>query len=97
MPKRSIVIAFLTSFGLQAHTKSHSESLLPMVPDSVGYGVNTVAGSGRHNDVQLTKIFRVTNLDASGLGSLQACIYASGPRTCVFEVSGTIDLTGDKS
>src|SRR4029453_13697481 len=36
-----------------------------------------------------------TNLSASGTGSLKACIDATGPRTCIFEVSGAIALTAD--
>jgi hypothetical protein len=37
-------------------------------------------------------VHRVTNLNASGTGSLKACVDAAGPRVCVFEVSGTIKL-----
>lgn len=37
-------------------------------------------------------ILRVTNLDASGPGSLRAVLEAKGPRVVVFEVGGVIDL-----
>jgi pectate lyase len=36
---------------------------------------------------------RVTTLADAGPGSLRACIEASGPRVCVFAVSGTIRFT----
>ncbi len=63
-------------------------SALPVIPDAVGFGIDTPAGRGG-------KIIRVTNLNASGSGSLQACVNASGPRICVFEVSGVIQLKSD--
>ncbi|MEX0729678.1 MAG: hypothetical protein WED00_11965 [Aquisalimonadaceae bacterium] len=61
---------------------------LPVIPGAVGYGIDTPAGRGG-------SVYRVTNLNASGSGSLKACLDASGPRVCVFEVSGTIRLTSD--
>jgi hypothetical protein len=63
-------------------------SALPVIPNGVGYGMETPAGRGG-------KVFRVTNLNESGAGSLKECIQASGPRVCIFEVSGTIKLTTD--
>jgi pectate lyase len=61
---------------------------LPVVQGGAGFGIETPAGRGG-------TVHRVTNLNASGSGSLKACIDATGPRVCVFEVSGTIRLTTD--
>ena len=61
---------------------------LPVIPGGAGFGMETKAGRGG-------TVYRVTNLNASGTGSLKACIDREGPRTCVFEVSGVIRLTSD--
>jgi hypothetical protein len=58
---------------------------LPVIPGAKGYGMETPAGRGG-------TIYKVTNLNASGSGSLAACALASGPRVCIFEVSGVIKL-----
>jgi MYXO-CTERM domain-containing protein len=71
------------TFALAVVLASSSASAVPVIPDAAGFGIETPAGRGG-------EIHRVTNLNASGDGSLKACIDASGPRVCVFETSGVI-------
>lgn len=61
-------------------------------PGAVGFGSETFGGLP--NGVESTTVIKVTNLDASGPGSLKAALDATGRRVIVFEVGGVIDLGG---
>ena len=66
-----------------------SATALPVIPGGAGFGMTTPAGRGG-------KVYRVTNLNADGPGSLKACASdGKERRVCVFEVSGIIRLTTD--
>lgn len=57
----------------------------PAFPGAVGWAAETQGGRGG-------QVIRVTNLNASGPGSLKAALETKGPRIVVFEVAGVIDL-----
>ncbi|MEO8062079.1 MAG: pectate lyase [Pseudomonadota bacterium] len=62
---------------------------VPVIPGAAGFGMDNPAGRGG-------TVIKVTNLNASGAGSLKACASDfNGPRVCVFEVSGIIRITED--
>jgi len=60
-----------------------ASDVLPAFPGAEGFGAIAVGGRGG-------RVIKVTNLNASGPGSLQAACAASGPRIVVFNVGGVI-------
>ena len=75
----------LAALGFIVAAATQASWALPVIPGAYGFGMDTPAGRGG-------TVYRITNLNETGAGSLQACVIAAGPRVCVFEVSGVIHL-----
>jgi len=78
--------AALAASAVVAVLRAGPAAAIPAFPGAEGFGA--VATGGRGGDV-----IKVTNLNASGAGSLQAALSMNKPRIIVFDVSGVI--TGD--
>jgi pectate lyase len=88
----------VSSADAQADQKSASHAgPVHAFPEAQGAGAASAGGSGRSGGAP--RIFEVINLDDHGgscnadrcSGSLRFCLEATGPRTCVFRVSGLIE------
>jgi len=84
----NLVRATLLTSAIALALGAASAHARPVIPGAAGFGMDTPAGRGG-------TVYKVTNLSASGTGSLKACIDGTGPRVCVFEVSGSIKITAD--
>jgi hypothetical protein len=85
--RRSMKLPGLLALGFTLIGATTAQAL-PVIPGAAGYGMDTPAGRGG-------TVYKVTNLNASGAGSLKACVDGTTARICVFEVSGVIRLTTD--
>jgi hypothetical protein len=72
---------------LNASAALHARADAPVVafPGAEGAGQYTKGGRGG-------AVLKVTSLDDAGPGTLRAAVEATGPRTVVFDISGTIAL-----
>lgn len=88
----SVILSALFALLITDISAAHA---LPAFPGARGFGTQTVAGSGRHLTPPRTTVHRITSLADAGAGTLRACVEATGPRTCVFETSGHIQLSNE--
>src|SRR6185436_4018340 len=75
-----------TAAPSSASGESGDGKRIPAFPGAGGAGQWAKGGRGG-------KVIAVTNLGDAGPGSLRAAVETPGPRTVIFRVSGTIELT----
>ena len=73
----SLILLLLTAPTLSA--------AIPSFPGAEGFGAESIGGRGG-------RVIEVTHLHDAGPGSLRDAIEATGPRTVVFRVGGSIEL-----
>jgi len=88
----SVIILFIATSSVETvYSYVEKPPDLPAFPGAEGFGSYTKGAYGGSVD---PTIYRITNLNQDGYGSLNAALEdAIGPRIIIFEVSGNIELT----
>ena len=76
---RKLLLVALAVLGAIAAGRAYA---VPVIPDAGSIGISTPAGRRRHG---LSRFQRASSR-REGTGWMKACIDATGPRTCIFEV-----------